>query len=204
MENITAFLDNLFTLLGSVSYGLLIAVALCVAGGLVVLFSLACYISPRLRAADKRPVLHFLNAYSAVFFALLLTGRTIERALFYAVVFWFVGYLYYGAVCALTRTGMGAPRRPVNVVSALPEFAPAPVRKVEAPAADGSVRLDHALAIADRLLLKQLARADRQELEKIKTTLTVIQVKGSPSPKEGEIINAQFNALLKLMSKYDY
>ena len=66
------------------------------------------------------------------------------------------------------------------------------------------MRLDHALSIADKLLLKPLSRADRQELEKIKTTLTVIQVKGNPTAQEGEIINGQFNALVKLMAKYGY
>lgn len=204
MENITAFFDNVFAVLGSLGFNLLITVALSVFGGLAVLFALACYISPRLRASDKRPLMHFVNAFAVLFFALMLTGQKLERALFFSAVFWIAGYLYYGAVCALTRTALKGAPRAVNVVSALPESRPAVVRKVEAPAAAGAVRLDHALSIADRLLLKQLSRADRQELEKIKTTLTVIQVKGQPSPQEGEIINSQFNALLKLMSKYDY
>ena len=71
------------------------------------------------------------------------------------------------------------------------------------PAATSVVRLEHALSIADKLLLKNLGRGDRQELEKIKTALTVLKVKGILSAQEGEALNEMFNALLKLMAKYD-
>ena len=39
--------------------------------------------------------------------------------------------------------------------------------------------------------------------EKMKTALTVLKVKGVLSPEEGEALNEMFNALLKLMAKYD-
>ncbi|MGN0805829.1 MAG: hypothetical protein ACI4MC_02215, partial [Candidatus Coproplasma sp.] len=71
------------------------------------------------------------------------------------------------------------------------------------PAVQSGVRLDHALSIADKLLLKNLGRGDRQELEKIKTALTVLKVKGTLTAQEGENLNETFNTLLKLMAKYD-
>ncbi|MDE7076763.1 MAG: hypothetical protein K2O62_05530, partial [Clostridia bacterium] len=80
-----------------------------------------------------------------------------------------------------------------------PQSAPV----TDAPAAQSGVRLEHALSIADKLLLKNLGRGDRQELEKIKIALTVLKVKGVLSPQEGESLNEMFNALLKLMAKYD-
>ena len=89
----------------------------------------------------------------------------------------------------------------------MPAVLPQPAAKslvpVTAPAAQSVVRLDHALSIADKLLLKTLGRGDRQELEKIKTSLTVLKVKGELTPQDGEALNEMFNALLKLMAKYD-
>lgn len=166
------------------------------------LFALACACSVRLRAADKRPVLHFVNCFTAVFLALMLTGQSVGSSLFFSAMFWLAGYIYYGALCVFARPKKRvAPR--ADVVSALPQH-PDRRRDDISPARDSGVRLEHALAIADRLLLKGLSRADRQELEKIKTSLTVIQVKGNCSPAENEMVNAHFNSLLKLMAKYDY
>ena len=206
MENISLFFNRVYRALASVQFELLITVALCVYGGLAAVYALACLFSQKLRSVDKRPIFHFVNAFSVLFFALMLTGAQTAQALFFSAVFWLAGYLYYGAVCALARP-VRAARQAVaaNVVSSLarPSSRPAVRSALPRPAPADNVRLDHALSIADKLLLKNLARADRQELEKIKTSLTVIQVKGSPSPQESEIINSQFNALIKLMAKYD-
>lgn len=204
MDKISAFFEYLYSSLAAVPFGLLITIALGSAGGLMVLFVLFCALSQRLRAADKRPVFHFVNAFTAVFLALMLIQEEANRALFAAALFWLAGYLYYGALCALTRRSAAGATRSVNALSVVPVKSPAREERISAPAADSGVRLDHALAIADKLLLKQLARADRQELEKIKTTLTVIQIKGNPTPQESEIINDHFNTLLKLMAKYEY
>lgn len=204
MDKISAFFEYLYSSLAAVPFGLLITIALGSAGGLMVLFALSCALSQRLRVADKRPVFHFVNAFTAVFLALMLIQEEANLALFAAALFWLAGYLYYGALCALTRRPAAGATRSVNALSVVPVKSSAREERISVPAADSGVRLDHALAIADKLLLKQLARADRQELEKIKTTLTVIQIKGNPTPQESEIINDHFNTLLKLMAKYEY
>ena len=65
------------------------------------------------------------------------------------------------------------------------------------------MKLDHAATVTDKLLQKNLAKSDRQELEKMKNTLAVLQIKGSLTPVESDILNDNFNALLKLMAKYN-
>ena len=69
--------------------------------------------------------------------------------------------------------------------------------------AKASVRLDHAMTVTDKLLAKSLGKSDRQELEKLKNTLVVLQMKGNLSTAETDILNDNFNALLKLMAKYN-
>ena len=59
------------------------------------------------------------------------------------------------------------------------------------------------MSVIDKLLLKNIGKGDRQELEKLKNTLTVLQMKGTLSPTESDILNDNFNALLKLMAKYN-
>ena len=204
MDNVINFFGGIFNSLAAIPFGTLVTIALSVFGGLLVLFAVICALSARLRAADKRPVFHFVNAFTAVFFALMLTGTEVAQAAFFAAVFWLAGYLYYGALCAFTRCPSPRASRPANSVSALPPHEASRAERASLPAAESGVRLDHALSVADKLLLRQLSRADRQELEKIKTALTVIQVEGSPNPQECEIINNYFNALLKLMAKYGY
>ncbi len=194
---------SLFAALSSVAFSNLVIIALSVFGGLLAVFAALCALSVRVRSLDKKPVFHFVNAFTAVFFSLLLIDMEVKQSLFYSAVFWLIGYLYYGAVCAFARpAARRAAGRGGTYLSAV--SPPEPARRVEAPAAQSGVRLGHALSIADKLLLKPLSRADRQELEKIKTSLTVLQIKGEPSPQESQIINNHFNALLKLMAKYDY
>ena len=65
------------------------------------------------------------------------------------------------------------------------------------------MRLEHAVTVTDKLLAKNLGKGDRQELEKLKNTLAVLRVKGTLTPSEAEILNENFNTLLKLMAKYD-
>ena len=73
----------------------------------------------------------------------------------------------------------------------------------EIPAAKSTVRLEHAISVTDRLLQKNLGKGDRQELEKLKNTLAVLQMKGTLTPSDSDILNDNFNALLKLMAKYN-
>ena len=75
--------------------------------------------------------------------------------------------------------------------------------QAQVPAAKNGVRLEHAVAVTDKLLTKNLAKTDRQELEKLKNTLAVLKIKGSLNPVEADILNDNFNALLKLMAKYN-
>ena len=52
--------------------------------------------------------------------------------------------------------------------------------------------------------MKELSRADREELERIKRALASLQAGGAMSPAEGEAVNADFASLIKLMARYGY
>ncbi len=174
---------------------------------------------PTVRAASKRPFLCLLYAYTALTFALFLTVNAIEDAAFTACVFWIAGYLCYGFLCAISnKKPASAYPVPVAVCSApaqntafrpLPPPAPRPQSKPVERTPSGTympknnVRLEHAIAVTNKLLEKNLGKTDRQELEKLKNTLEVLKIKGSLTPAEGEILNENFNTLLKLMAKYN-
>lgn len=173
-----------------------------------------CLCLPSVRASSKRPYLCLIYAYTAVTFALFLTVNSIEEAAFIACIFWIDGYITYGALCLASRSKNKAQNLPAQVaacaVPALPAqtVQTAPATKAPHPApgtatARNNVRLDHALAVTNRLLEKNLGKTDRQELEKLKYTLEVLKAKGSLTPAEGEILNENFNTLLKLMAKYN-
>lgn len=200
MDSVKNFFGSIYSSLASVQFGRLVVISLCAYGGCMLVFAVICALQPRLRASDKRPVFCFVNAFSALFFALLLIELTVAHALFYAVLFWLAGYLYYGALCAFTRPV--PPRR--QAARSLPQTVRRRAAARSLPAANAPARLEHALAITDKLLAGQLSRADRQELERIKTSLTVLEVKGEHSHQESEVINSQFASLIKLMSKYGY
>ena len=91
MDKISAFFEYLYSSLAAVPFGLLITIALGSTGGLMVLFVLSCALSQRLRAADKCPVFHFVNAFTAVFLALMLIQEEANRTLFAAALFWLAG-----------------------------------------------------------------------------------------------------------------
>lgn len=162
----------------------------------------ACFASPAVRAADKRPFFCYLNLYTALLFAVLAANISVLSAIAPAALFWIAGYLMYGALCALTRK-QKKPQELSYVVA--PSAAPAqfkpPVRP-DVPAAKVNVRLEHALGITDKLLAREIGRSDRQELEKIKSSLTFLQGKGGLTAQESDILNDNFNALLKLMARY--
>lgn len=188
-------------------------------GSFFAIFVLAltlCLCLPAVRASSKRPYLCLLYAYTAVTFALFLTVNGIEQAAFIACIFWICGYFGYGVLCIASRkkrsqspalvAACAAPALPAQNVSPA-QNAPA-ANKVARPApgtvvARNNVRLDHAIAVTNKLLEKHLGKTDRQELEKLKNTFTVMKVKGSLTPAEGEILNENFNTLLKLMAKHN-
>ncbi|MCH5147018.1 MAG: hypothetical protein J1F61_03300 [Clostridiales bacterium] len=191
-------------------------------GSFIAIFILAltlCLCLPAVRSSSKRPYLCLLYAYTAVTFALFLTVNEVEQAAFIACIFWICGYFGYGLLCAASRKKKRkSPALPAQVAAcaapALPAQTLSPAKSAPAaqkpsrPApgtatARNNVRLDHALAVTGKLLEKNIGKTDRQELEKLKNTFTVMKVKGSLTPAEGEILNENFNALLKLMAKYN-
>ncbi|MDE7330443.1 MAG: hypothetical protein K2N30_05105 [Clostridia bacterium] len=146
--------------------------------------------------------------------ALFLMKKELSEAIIIAVLFWIAGYLLYGVLCAFTarvkpeevnaavrRTVVADVAAPVSTAKAVGGGIPA--QPQNAPAVKTSVRLEHAVAVTDKLLSKNLSKTDRQELEKLKNTLAVLQIKGTLTPTEAEILNENFNALLKLMAKYN-
>jgi uncharacterized membrane protein YhaH (DUF805 family) len=157
---------------------------------------------PRVRERDKRPFFHLVNVYTALAFVLLLGEYEVKKAIMFACFFWIIGYVCYGILC-LFKPKKESENRGAVTVTSLPVSRPSDKIYPDIPAAKCSVRLEHALSIADKLLLKNLGKGDRNELEKMKATLTILHIKGSLSPQEGEILNDTFNALLKLMAKYN-
>lgn len=160
---------------------------------------------PKAKGLSKRPFLSLTNAYTAVNLALFLLKCELAQSILVSVLFWVIGYILYGALCALSRH-----RRPVQetprqavVTSLPPPAAPPKTARTDIPAAKNNVRLEHAVSVTDKLLSKNLGKSDRQELEKIKNTLAVLQIKGTLSPAEADILNENFNTILKLMAKYN-
>ncbi len=158
---------------------------------------------PRIKYSSKRPFLCLANAYAAIVLAAFLIGGGMAQAVIAAALC--AGYICYGILCFFSKEKrQSAPAMQQAVITSLPQAVPqkTPVR-AEVPVAKNNVRLEHAISVTDRLLQKNLGKGDRQELEKLKNTLAVLQMKGALSPAESEILNENFNALLKLMAKYD-
>ncbi|MCD8373372.1 MAG: hypothetical protein LUD27_08760, partial [Clostridia bacterium] len=153
------------------------------------------------RRADKRPFLSFTNAFTAVTLALTLTEEDLSLSILTAVAFWCVGYILYGVLVLASRRQAEQrqiPSAAVAATSSPPEsFTPS------APPAKGNVRLEHAISVTDKLLLKELGRGDRQEAERIRANLSLLQLKAELTPDENQRLNDNFNTLLKLMAKYN-
>lgn len=172
--------------------------------GIFLLVLFASLISPKLRIADKRPYLCFTNAYAAVVLAAFLTVNNLSQAILVCAMFWFAGYLSYGLLCAISKPKALRQTTVAQVaVTSMPARPPQRVTNSPIPPSKTDVRLEHAISVTDRLLQKELGKGDRQELEKLKNTLAVFQMKGTLSPKESDYLNENFNTLLKLMSKYN-
>ncbi len=209
MESVTEFFKTIFNQFGGADFALLAVIDLSAFGFVVLAALFGCIFSKRLRAHDKRVFMWVVNAFAAVTLAVFLTEFTFENSLAAAVAVWLVGFLVYGllSLFKVKRAGnaekVQQPVSNVTVAQSRPPRPSQPVQAVPQPVVNSEVRLEHALSISDKLLLKNLGRGDRQELEKIKTALTVLKVKGVLSAQEGESLNEMFNALLKLMAKYD-
>ena len=159
--------------------------------------------SRKARAASKRPFLSLTNAYTGVNLAIFLFKCELNRSIIVAVLFWVAGYILYGVLCLASKNYKRLPVPvPTPALTTLPAVHQKAVR-ADMPAAKNNVRLEHAQAITEKLLSKNLGKGDRQELEKLKNTLSVLQIKGTLSPAETDILNENFNALLKLMAKYN-
>ena len=161
------------------------------------------FILPKIRSASKRPYLCLVNAYAALTLVAFLTDTGLPQSVLAAVLFWCAGYLSYGLLSVLTKSNQVKTAHSQVAVSAMPVQSRPVATRPEVPAAKSSVRLEHAISVTDRLLQKNLGKGDRQELEKLKNTLAVLQMKGTLTPSESDILNDNFNALLKLMAKYN-
>lgn len=209
MEGVTQFFKNIFDQFCGADFALLVLIDLAAFGVVALAALFGCIFSKRLRAHDKRAFMWAVNAFTAVTLAVFLTEFTLEKSVAAAAAIWLVGFVEYGALLlfkvksAESGKNVQAPVSNVPVSQGRPQRSVPPVQAAPQPAVNSVVRLEHALSIADKLLLKNLGRGDRQELEKIKTALTVLKVKGVLSAQEGEALNEMFNALLKLMAKYD-
>ena len=204
---LSEFANKIYALVAKIPFD---ALVWTVWGSFAAIFLISFILSLKLRKVkqlSKRPFLCLTNAYAAVNLALFLLKCEFAQSVLITALFWVIGYLLYGALCAVSKTS--AKIRQVEapaIAAALPQVAaPAPpkAQHPEVHAAKNSVRLEHAVSVTDKLLSKNLGKSDRQELEKLKNTLAVLQIKGSLSPAESDILNDNFNTLLKLMAKYN-
>lgn len=205
MNGIILYLNKAYAAVAALNPDLLMLIALCAYGGIFFVALAGCAASDKIRAADKRPFLGFTNAFTAIIFAAFMLRFELAPSALFSALFWCAGYVLYGLLCVVTAQPKKNRPSALQTVSVMQPYAPPPKEHLYAdvPTAKTGVRLEHALSIADKLLLKNLGKGDRQELEKMKTALTIMQVKGSFTPQEGEILNDNFNALLKLMAKYN-
>lgn len=207
------FADKIYSFVSKIPFGTLIQTVWGAYAGVFILTFILCLAVKRVRARSKSPYLAFTNAFAALNLSLFMLEKDFSEAVMITVLFWTAGYLTYGILCAFApkkktaepvRTAEPVYIAPPPVTASKPAKAEAPVQaKISAPAAKNGVRLEHAVAVTGKLLEKNLSKADRQELEKLKNTLAVLQIKGTLTPTEAEILNENFNALLKLMAKYN-
>lgn len=177
--------------------------------GIFLLVLVLTIASRKFKAVSKRPFLCLTNAYAGVNLALFLSACELAQSILITALFWIVGYILFGFLCAVSKTTKRAKTEEAvegTVVTSLPVQIQAPPPKPvkqDIPAAKNNVRLEHAASVTEKLLSKNLGKTDRQELEKLKNTLAVLRIKGTLSPAESEILNENFNTLLKLMAKYN-
>lgn len=204
----TEFTEKLYSLVSSVPFDTLVWAAWGSYAGIFLITLLGCALSKKIKAAKKGPYLCFTNAYAALTLALFLIKHGLAQAVMIAVLFWIAGYISYGALCALTSVRRTEPPRESKeiLLSSMPVSSALPPKSAHpetTAAAKTNVRLEHAVSVTDKLLGKNLGKTDRMELEKLKNTLSVLQLKGTLTPVESDMLNENFNMLLKLMAKYN-
>ncbi len=195
-------IDGIYSSISSLPFDTLVWIILGSFAAVTVLAIVMSFALPKVRAADKRPYLCLVNAFTAVVLAAFLTKQQLAESVLAAVIFWCFGYFFYGVLCFISKPAKSQNAAP-SQVTLLPSRSAVPAPRSDVPAAKSSVRLEHAISVTDRLLTKNLGKSDRQELEKLKSTLSVLQMKGELSPAESDVLNDNFNALLKLMAKYN-
>ena len=203
------FVNNLYAFVSGIPFDSLVWYFWGSYAGIFLLALVLTVFSRRFKAVSKRPFLCLTNAYAGVNLALYLSACELAQSVMITALFWVAGYILFGALCAVSVTAK--PKKSVEaaggtVVTSLPVQIQAPPPKPvkqDIPAAKNSVRLEHAASVTEKLLSKNLGKTDRQELEKLKNTLAVLRIKGTLSPAESEILNENFNTLLKLMAKYN-
>ena len=203
----TEYINKIYNGLASVKFDVLMWI---VFGTFATIFAAVLVLSllvPKMRSASKRPFLCLVNAYAALTLTAFLTDNDLAQSVLAAVIFWCAGYIAYGVLCFLSKSKQVKIVQSQVAVSSMPVIQPPRPQpnnvRQEIPAAKSTVRLEHAISVTDRLLQKNLGKGDRQELEKLKNTLAVLQMKGTLTPSESDILNDNFNALLKLMAKYN-
>lgn len=202
---VQTFFKDIYSRVASLSFDVLAGIIWGSFGALFLLTLVLTLRSDGVKRASKRPFLCLVNCYAALTFAAFFDGENVQTAIFAAVLFWTAGYILYGVICFFSRGKRKIRTEYVPApATAMPVSAPPPAGFApEVPAAHSSVRLEHALAVTQKLLSKNLGKSDRQELERLRTTLGVLQTKGTLSREEADILNDNFNALLKLMAKYN-
>lgn len=199
----TQLIDSIYSAVSSIPFD---ALVWSVFGSFAAIFLIVLFCTVMLKPvkfASKMPYLCLVNIYTALTLAVFLTKNAFAHSVLAAVLFWCVGFLSYGVVCFFSKKKKKKTVMQDMVLTSVPAVPVPAARRVDAPAAKSSVRLEHAMSVTDRLLAKNLGKGDRQELEKLKNTLAVLQLKGTLSPAESDILNDNFNALLKLMAKYN-
>jgi len=199
---ISSFFESLYGKFSSIPFDMLV---LTVWGSYLLIFVAAFIICLKSKSKPlcKRPFLCLTNAYAGVNLALFMISCSFGSSIFATALFWVVGYMLYGLLCLIgSKRPRNIPEIQPQSLTSSPTVPPKPMR-ADVPAAKNGVRLEHALSITDKLLMKNLGKGDRQELEKLKSTLSVLRIKGTLSPEEAEMLNDNFNMLLKLMAKYN-
>lgn len=203
------FANKLYSFVSGIQFDRLVWYVWGSYAGIFILVLILTLASRRFRAASKRPFLCLTNAYAGVNLALYLSVCELAQSVMITALFWVAGYILFGALCALSKISKPKKNEEAvggTVVTSLPVQIQAPPPKPvkqDIPAAKNNVRLEHAASVTEKLLSKNLGKTDRQELEKLKNTLAVLRIKGTLSPAESEILNENFNTLLKLMAKYN-
>lgn len=203
MESIVWFFDRVFEEFSRADFALLFLIDMGAFAFISLVAIFACAFSGRVRELKKRPFLYLVDIFTAITLTVFLIKYPLAQSVAIAAIFRCIGVAVYGVLKLFKpKEQVAYEAQGVSLQSAVRPTIPQQPPLI-LPAAQSGVRLDHALSITEKLLLKNLGRGDRQELEKIKTALTVLKVKGTLTAQEGENLNETFNTLLKLMAKYD-